>query len=80
MLWIPGSAKELLAVDLLEPGTASDDDWQDQVFINSAIVDWLNGKLDTGTLTDILLQYGIDPASHLDAAEDYFYSIAHVGS
>lgn len=75
MLWIPDTAKELLAVDLAEAETATDDDWQTQIFINTAIVDWLNGRLDTGTLTDILLQYGIDPANHLDAAEDYIFKL-----
>lgn len=72
MLWIPDTAKELLAVDLLEPATANDDDWNLQLFINQSIVDWLNGQLDTGTFTDILLQYDIDPSDHLDEAQLYF--------
>lgn len=80
ILWIPETAKELLAVDLQEPSTATDDDWIIATFINTAIVDWLNGQLDTGTLTDILLQHGIEPAQHLDAAENYFHSLVrHVG-
>lgn len=71
MLWIPDTAKELLAVDLQEASTANDDDWNDQIFVNQSIINWLNGQLDTGTLTDILLHYEIDPKQHLDGAEDY---------
>lgn len=65
MLWLPETAKELICIDSED---LDSDDIELQAFINQATVDWLNGKLDTGTLTDIYLQYGIDP-SRIDDAE-----------
>lgn len=58
MLWLPETAKELICVDSDDLGF---DDIDIEILINQAVVDWLNGKLDTGTLADIFLQYDIDP-------------------
>ncbi len=65
LLWLPESAKELVCLDSLEI-----EDLDLQVFINTNLVNWLNGKLDTGTLIDMLMQYDIDP-SILDDYEKY---------
>ena len=65
LLWLPESAKELVCLDSFDI-----EDIDIQVFINQNLVNWLNGKLDTGTLIDMLLQYGINP-SILDDYEKY---------
>lgn len=65
LLWLPESAKEFVCLDSSEI-----EDLDIQVFINTNLVNWLNGKLDTGTLVDMLLQYDIDP-SILDEFEKY---------
>lgn len=70
ILWTPDSAKELLAVSLEDAGNATEDEWQRMAFINQSIVSWLNGSLDTGTLTDILSQYDVKPET-IDQCEDY---------
>lgn len=70
LLWTPDSAKELLAVELQDAGSATDAEFDQMLFINQSIVDWLNGKLDTGTLTDTLLQYDVEPEI-LDRAESH---------
>ena len=56
ILWPPDSAKEALCVDNGEV-----ENIDNMVFINQSITDWLNSKLDTGTLTDILMQYDVSP-------------------
>ena len=56
ILWLPDSAKEALCVDNGEV-----ENIDNMVFINQSITDWLNSKLDTGTLTDILMQYDVSP-------------------
>ena len=61
LLWTPSSVKELICLDSDEFEDYEIDDAEIEAFVNRALVDWLNGKLDTGTLTDILMQYGIDP-------------------
>lgn len=63
LLWLPDSAKELLCVESDEV-----DSIETMVLVNSSVVNWLNGKLDTGTFTDILLQYDINP-SRIDECE-----------
>jgi len=65
LLWLPESAKELVCLDSFDI-----EDLDVQVFINTNLVNWLNGKLDTGTLVDMLMQYGINP-SILDDYEKY---------
>jgi hypothetical protein len=67
LLWMPSntSVKDILC---LEDNEAAD--LILTLFINQSLVDWLNGKLDTGTLTDILLEYDVDPAI-LDDCEVY---------
>lgn len=67
-LWLPGTAKELLCLetDDCEP----DNQLEIATVVNPAIVGWLNGTLDTGTLTDTLLEYDVDP-SILDVCEDF---------
>lgn len=57
LLWLPESAKEALSVDSVE----AEDDVEAMIFINQSVVNWLGGELDTGTMTDIFLQYNIDP-------------------
>lgn len=56
LLWLPESAKEALCVDNSEV-----ENIDTMVFVNQSIVDWLNSELDTGTLTDILMQYDVNP-------------------
>ena len=56
LLWLPESAKEALCVDNSEV-----EDIDTMVFINQSITNWLNSELDTGTLTDILMQYDVNP-------------------
>lgn len=56
LIWLPQSAKELICLD-----SEQVHDIDTQIFINQALVNWLNGRLDTGTLTDILLQNDINP-------------------
>lgn len=56
LLWLPESAKEALCVDNSEV-----EDIDTMLFINQSITNWLNSKLDTGTLTDILMQYDVNP-------------------
>lgn len=68
-IWLPSTAKEALCLD-----SDSIEDIDIQLFINQSIVDWLNGKLDTGTLTDILMQYDIDP-NMLDNFENRLYHL-----
>lgn len=70
ILWTPDSAKELLAVSLEDAANATEDEWQRMVFINQSIINWLSGSLDTGTLTDILSQYDVEPET-IDRCEDY---------
>jgi hypothetical protein len=67
LLWMPSntSVKDILC---LEDNEAAD--LIPTLSINQSLVDWLNGKLDTGTLTDILLEYDVDPAI-LDDCESY---------
>ena len=65
LLWLPESAKELVCLDSFDI-----ENLDIQVFINTNLVNWLNGKLDTGTLVDMLMQYGINP-SILDDYEKY---------
>jgi hypothetical protein len=65
LLWLPESAKELVCLDSFDI-----EDLDTQVFINTNLVNWLNGKLDTGTLVDMLMQYDINP-SILDDYEKY---------
>lgn len=64
-LWLPVTAKELLCLD-----TEDDNQLEIATVVNPAIVGWLNGDLDTGTLTDTLLEYDVDP-SILDDCEDF---------
>lgn len=78
-LWLPDSAKELLAVDLNEADSASEEEFQVMLFINQSITDWLNGRLDTGTLTDILLQYDVKPET-IDNCEDYIHVLQQLGT
>lgn len=68
-IWLPSTAKEALCLD-----TGSIEDIELQVFINQSIVDWLNGKLDTGTLTDVFMQHDIDPKM-LDNFENMLYHL-----
>lgn len=68
-LWLPESAKELMCIDADEAEEASDP-FEAMIMINQANVDWLNGKLDTGTLTDIYLHYGISP-ERIDQTETF---------
>lgn len=62
LLWLPDSAKELLCVDSDEV-----EDIDTMLFINQSTTDWLNGELDTGTFTDILLEYDVNPNRINDA-------------
>lgn len=78
-LWIPNSAKELLAVDLNDASNATEDEFQRMLFINQSITDWLNSRLDTGTLTDILSQYDVEPET-LDDCEDYVHILHQLGN
>lgn len=78
-LWIPKSARELLLVGLEDFANATDDELNAMLLINQAGTDWLNGKLDTRTYTDILLQYGFDPSEIIDAAEDYVNTLIRLG-
>lgn len=68
-IWLPNTAKEALCL-----GTDAVEDIELQVFINQSIVSWLNGQLDTGTLTDIFMQYDIDPTM-LDNFENRLYHL-----
>ena len=72
LLWLPESAKELVCLDSFDI-----EDIDIQVFINQNLVNWLNGKLDTGTLVDMLMQYDIDP-SILDEYEKYVKYIGNL--
>lgn len=56
ILWLPDSAKEALCVDSEEVESIDT-----MLFINQSITNWLNSELDTGTLTDILMQYDVNP-------------------
>lgn len=56
ILWLPDSAKEALCVDNSEVESIDT-----MVFVNQSITNWLNSELDTGTLTDILMQYDVSP-------------------
>lgn len=64
ILWLPESAKEALAVS-----TEQVEDTETMVFVNQSLVNWLNAELDTGTLTDILMQYDLEPEM-IDDLED----------
>ena len=68
--WLPESARELVCLNSLEL-----ENLDIQVFISNNIVNWLNGRLDTGLLIDVLLEYNINP-SILDEFEKY---IKYVG-
>lgn len=68
-LWLPESLKELLCIDADEAKDASDP-FEAMMVLNQATVDWINGKLDTGTYTDIYLQYGISP-TRIDETEAF---------
>lgn len=64
-LWLPESAKEILCLDSSEI-----EDLDTLVFVNQNLVNWLNGRLDTGTLVDMLMQCEVDPCI-LDGFEKY---------
>lgn len=72
-LWLPESLKELLCIDADEAQKASDP-FEAMMVINQATIDWLNGNLDTGTFTDIYLQYGISP-TRIDEAEAFVQEV-----
>lgn len=53
-LWYPPSLADLLCVDI--DTQADDTQFQNMLVANQATVDWLGGKLDTGTYLDIVEQ------------------------
>ena len=69
IIWLPETAKDALCLD-----TSEVENIDDLLLCNQSIVDWLNGKLDTGTLTDILMQFEVDPKI-LDDFENYVYRL-----
>lgn len=68
-IWLPNTAKEALCLDSSEV-----ENIDDLLLCNQSIVDWLNGKLDTGTLTDTLMQFDVNPEI-LDDFETYVYRL-----
>ena len=68
LIWLPETAKEALCID------TSVADIETTLIVNQSLVNWLNGKLDTGTLTDVLLQFQIDP-QFLDNFESCIHNL-----
>ncbi|MBD2569691.1 hypothetical protein [Anabaena lutea] len=56
--------------DLLFVSAPDERSIQGMLTINQASVDWLQGKIDTGTYFDILDEYGVDPFDHVEPVED----------
>jgi hypothetical protein len=68
-LWVPDSASELLVVTVDE--RASELDFEGMLLVNQAAVDWLHGRLDTGTYFDMLDHVGIDPLGFVGEVEQH---------
>lgn len=65
VLWVPDDTLDLLSVGL--EGGYTDSEFQGMLAINKAGRDWLEGRIDIDTYTDILEYYGIpNPLELLD--------------
>lgn len=59
--------------DLIMVSTGDIDSIPGMLLINQSGVDWLKGRLDTGTYFDVLEQFGIDPIAFIKPVEEFAY-------
>lgn len=70
MLWVPEHLADTLTVTI-DGSQSTETDWEGMMMVNQAAVDWLKGKLDTGTYFDILEHVGIDPLGFVQPVESH---------
>lgn len=70
MLILP-SAKEFYSFELADFINSTNEEIEAMIQLNQASADWLKGKIDTATYTDILSFHNIDAEKHLQDTDWY---------
>lgn len=69
-LWVPEHLSDTLTVTL-DASEADESTWEGMMMVNQAGIDWLAGRLDTGTYCDMLEHVGIDPLGFLKPVQEH---------
>jgi hypothetical protein len=68
-LWLPPHWSDLVIVEVSGEAIRDPEALEEMFILNQAGIDWMQGKLDTGTYMDMLEHYGHDPLEFVGGIE-----------